>query len=133
VARSSNVQRIRRPLTLRHLLRGLVFAGGLVGGVLTAWLVVPRSDLLAFDLGLVQGAAAGALIGLCLSVMIPLPTAPKGPAKPRPSGFDALVAALDAEDTASTLTASDASSNPASGAERAPDATATSGAEPVDA
>jgi hypothetical protein len=93
----SNVQRVRRPLTVRHLLRGVIFASGLIGGIVTAWLVVPRSDLLAFDLGLAQGAAAGALIGLCLAVMVRLPSTPQGPAKPRPSGFDALVAALDAD------------------------------------
>jgi hypothetical protein len=93
----SNVQRVRRPLTIRHAVRGLIFAAGLVGGILTAWLVVPRSDLLAFDLGLAQGAAAGALIGLCLSVMVSLPSTPKGPAKPRPSNFEAMVAALDAD------------------------------------
>jgi hypothetical protein len=98
VARSrSNVERIRRPLTIRHLLRAVALLTATVGGVVVAWVITPRGDVLAFDAGLVRGALLGAVIGLAVAALIPLRDAPAQVVRPRPSGFDALRAELEAE------------------------------------
>jgi hypothetical protein len=97
VARSrSNVERIRRPLTIRHLLRAVALLTATVGGVVVAWVITPRGDVLAFDAGLVRGALLGAVIGLAVAALIPLRDAPAQVVRPRPSGFDALRAELEA-------------------------------------
>jgi hypothetical protein len=98
VARSrSNVERIRRPLTVRHLLRAVALLTATVGGILVAWAIAPRGDVLAFDAGLVRGALLGAVIGLAVAALIPLRDAPAMVVRPRPSGFDTLRAELEAE------------------------------------
>jgi hypothetical protein len=98
VARSrSNVERIRRPITLRHLLRAILVVAGIVGGVAVAWAITPQGDLLAFDAGLVRGGLLGAVVGLGAAALVPLRDAPAPVVRPRPSGFDALRAELDAE------------------------------------
>jgi hypothetical protein len=98
VARShSNVERIRRPLTTRHLLRALALLAATGGGIAVAWVIAPRGDLLAFDTGLVRGALLGAVIGVAVAALIPLREAPTRVVRPRPSGFDTLRAELEAE------------------------------------
>jgi hypothetical protein len=68
-----------------------------VGGIVVAWAITPRGDVLAFDAGLVRGALLGAVIGLAVAALIPLRDAPAPVVRPRPSGFDALRAELEAE------------------------------------
>jgi hypothetical protein len=93
----SNVERIRRPLTVRHLVRAVLVLAGIVGGIAVAWAITPRGDVLAFDAGLVRGALLGAVVGLGVAAFVPLRDAPVSVVRPRPSGFDALRAELEAE------------------------------------
>jgi hypothetical protein len=98
VARSrSNVERIRRPLGFRHVLRALLVAAGIVGGIVVSWALTPQSDLLAFDVALARGAVLGAVVGIGAAALIPLRDAPPPVVRPRPSGFDALRAEMEAE------------------------------------
>jgi hypothetical protein len=98
VARSrSNVERIRRPLSLRHLLRAVLVLAGVLGGIAVAWAITPQGDTLAFDAGLVRGALLGAVVGFGVAAFVPLADAPPPVVRPRPSGFDALRAELEAE------------------------------------
>jgi hypothetical protein len=98
VARSrSNVERVRLPLTIRHVVRGILVLAGVVGGIVVAWGIAPQSDLLAFDLALVRGALLGAVVGLGAAALVPLRQSPPPVVRPRPSGFDALRAELEAE------------------------------------
>jgi hypothetical protein len=98
VARSrSNVERIRQPFGIRHVVRGLLLVAGVVGGVLVAWSLTPQSDLLSFDVALARGALLGLVVGLGAAALVPLRDAPPTVVHPRPSGFDALRAELEAE------------------------------------
>jgi hypothetical protein len=53
--------------------------------------------MLAFDAGLVRGALLGAVVGFGVAAFVPLADAPPPVVRPRPSGFDALRAELEAE------------------------------------
>jgi hypothetical protein len=98
VARSrSNVERIRQPIGVRHVLRGLLVVAGAVGGILLAWSLTPQTDLLSFDVALVRGALLGLVVGIGAAAFVPLRDAPPTVVRPRPSGFDPLRAELEAE------------------------------------
>jgi hypothetical protein len=98
VARSrSNVERIRQPFGIRHVVRGFLLVAGVVGGVLVAWSLTPQTDLLSFDVALARGALLGLVVGLGAAALVPLRDAPPTVVHPRPSGFDALRAELEAE------------------------------------
>jgi hypothetical protein len=123
VARSrSNAERIRRPLSFRHVLRALLVVAGIVGGIVVSWALAPQSDLLAFDVALARGAVLGAVVGIGAAALIPLRDPPPPVVRPRPSGFDALRAEMEAErarataDSAGTAAPPEARTPPASGA-----------------
>jgi hypothetical protein len=123
VARSrSNVERIRRPLSLRHLLRAVLVLAGVVGGIAIAWAITPQGDMLAFDAGLVRGALLGAVVGFGVAALVPLSDAPPPVVRPRPSGFDALRAELEAEraraDAAAGTEQADVATDAGGGADR---------------
>jgi hypothetical protein len=125
VARSrSNVERIRRPLSLRHLLRAVIVLSGVVGGIAVAWAITPQADMLAFDAGLVRGALLGAVVGFGVAAFVPLADAPPPVVRPRPSGFDALRAELEAE---RARAAAAAGADQADAAPDAPDTTVDAG------
>jgi hypothetical protein len=98
MARSrSNVERIRRPLTIRHVIRAALVLAGVVAGVAVAWAITPAGDLLAFDTALVRGALLGAVVGFGVAALVPLRDTPPPVVRPRPSGFDPLRTELEAE------------------------------------
>jgi hypothetical protein len=98
VARSrSNVERLRQPIGVRHVLRGLLVVVGVVAGVLLAWSLTPQTDLLSFDVALVRGGLLGLVVGIGAAALVPLRDAPPTVVRPRPSGFDPLRAELEAE------------------------------------
>jgi hypothetical protein len=122
VARTrSNVERVRRPFTLRHALRVAIVAAGLTAGVVVAWVITPQSDLLAFDTALVRGALVGGLLGLVLAALVPLRERPPLVVHPRPSGFDALRAEMEAERRRAALGDPDAAGGRDAGAGDATD------------
>jgi hypothetical protein len=123
VARSrSNVERIRRPLSLRHLLRAVLVLAGVVGGIAVAWAITPQGDTLAFDAGLVRGALLGAVVGLGVAAFVPLTETPPPVVRPRASGFDALRAELEAERARAAATDTDPADVAADGPDAATDA-----------
>jgi hypothetical protein len=112
-SRSSNVERIRQPFGIRHVLRGLLLVAGVVGGVLVAWSLTPQTDLLSFDVALARGALLGLVVGLGAAALVPLRDAPPTIVRPRPSGFDPLRAELEAERARAAANETDPAAEPA--------------------
>jgi hypothetical protein len=109
VSRSpSNVERIRHPWTVRHLVRLLLVLGGIAAGVALAWVLTPQGDTLTFDVGLARGAALGLVLGLAAAALVPTREAPTRVVRPRPSTFEAWKAEVDAEAEAAAAAAADA-------------------------
>jgi hypothetical protein len=116
----SNVERIRQPIGIRHVVRGLLLVAGVVGGIVVAWSLTPQTDLLSFDVALARGALLGLVVGLGAAALVPLREAPPTVVHPRPSGFDALRAELEAERARATAEPRDRGAAPARQADPAP-------------
>jgi hypothetical protein len=133
VARSrSNVERIRQPVGIRHVLRGLLIVAGVVGGILVAWSLTPQTDLLSFDVALARGALLGLVVGIGAAAFVPLRDAPPTVVHPRPSGFDALRAELDAERARAAAEAAPTEAAPTAPADTAPADPAPADPAPAD-
>lgn len=65
-AGSHAVRRIRRPWTIRRMVRGILFVAGVAAGDAIAWFATPHGDTALLDLNMVRGTLFGGVLGLVL-------------------------------------------------------------------
>lgn len=71
---ASNVTRIRRPLSPRHVIRAVVFVVAFAGGMGLIWMISPHRDYLTTDLTLGYGLVLGLVMAFALSSQIRVDT-----------------------------------------------------------
>lgn len=81
----TNVTRVRRPFTWKRVVRGVLFAVGLVAGFGLSWVITPHSDALQVGVSEARGLLFGAVFGLLLIQLVREPSSKPG--SRLPDGF----------------------------------------------